>query len=246
MARKEGRGTSRSGERSPGDTTALAVIVTPVELEAEQGSQTSRLESAVATASATAKAATAVTKGAATAAKAVAQGAGRSAGKAAKASASAVSNAAAGATRVSGRAGKKAATAAAATVHYVGDLNGDGRFDAEDLRIAKAAIGKVAVEVGGEAKELGKAALRHQLVRDAAAGAVVGGAIASVVPLVGVPFGAAVGAAAVLVRGGSGSASTAAAKVIDKSARGATDFAAKGVKSASKPKAKRARAKAKP
>ncbi len=246
MARKASREASRLREGSSRETTALAVVVTPLEMEAEQSSQTSRLGSALATASAKAKIATAAANGAVTAAKSVAQRAGRSAGKAAKAGASTINNAASGAARVSGRASEKAATAAAATYHYLGDLNGDGRFDAEDLRIAKATLGKVAVEVGGEALELGKAALQHQLVRDAAAGAVVGGAIASAVPFVGVPFGAAVGAAAVLVRGGSGAGSTTAAKVIDKSVRGATALAAKRVKTTPKTRTKRSRAKAKP
>jgi hypothetical protein len=87
-------------------------------------------------------------------------------------------------TQVAGRAVGAAnkAGAAAATYHFVGDLNGDGRADMEDLRLAKAAVSKLAGELGGEAVELGKATMRHQLVKDAAAGAVVGGAVAAVVP----------------------------------------------------------------
>lgn len=190
-------------------------------------------------ASATAQTATAAAKGAVKTAKTAGKAIGRSAGSTAKASASAVANMAASATQASVQAGGKVATAAVETFHFVADLNGDGRFDTHDLRIAKAAVSKVAVELGGEAVEMGKAAMRHQLVRDAAAGALVGGAVASAVPLVGIPFGAAVGAGIVLARG-------AGSEMIGMAASGAAGLANQALQSAAKPKAKRSRAKPKP
>jgi hypothetical protein len=197
------------------EAQALAVVVTPHE-------STDQLGAAVA------KGSRAVSR-AADMAKGAVESIGRSTGSAAKASANAVANA-------SARVGEKAA----ATFHVVGDLNGDGRADVEDFRIAKAAVGKVAVDFGGEALDLGKAAMRHQLVKDAAAGALVGGAVASVVPFVGIPLGAAAGAAMVLVQGATG-------EIIGKSAGRAMDLAEKVMtKSIPKPKPKTKRSRVKP
>lgn len=73
------------------------------------------------------------------------------------------------------------------------DLNGDGKVDAEDLKIA---LGK-AKEIGGniaENRQACKGATNHPMVKDAAAGALVGGAIASAIPIIGSATGAAVGA----------------------------------------------------
>jgi len=139
---------------------------------------------------------------------------------------------------VTAQAGQKTAAAAAAAVHFVGDLNGDGRCDADDLRIAKEALGKVAVELGGAAVELKKEVLRHQVVRDAAAGAIVGGAIGSVFPVVGTHVGAAVGAGVVAVMGGSRQASTTTVEIIGSGASSATKLA-----KPAKSKAERSRAK---
>lgn len=55
-------------------------------------------------------------------------------------------------------------------------------MDAEDLRIAKATVSKVLFELNGEALELAKATLRHEVVKEAATRALAGGAVAAVVP----------------------------------------------------------------
>lgn len=157
-------------------------------------------------------------------------------GKAAKSARKTIGKSASRVAKISARIGGKAAEAAAATVNSVGDLNGDGRFDAEDLRIAKNAAGKVAAEIGGEAASLGKAALRHPLTKDAAAAALVGGAVGAALPLVTVTVGAAAGAALVVAKVGP----AAAVEAIGKGAGEAASYAKAKMTSARKPKAKRA------
>lgn len=82
----------------------------------------------------------------------------------------------------------------------VGDLNGDGKVDFEDAKIAAARMKEVAGVAADELGQLGKRALRSDLVQDAAAGAVVGGALLSLAPIpfvstmTGVTLGAAIGA----------------------------------------------------
>ncbi len=156
--------------------------------------------------STTVQSAAAVTAGAAKTAKAAGKVVGDTAKGAAKAGAGAVADAA----QTTAKAASKTARAASAAANVVGDLNGDGRVDAEDLKIAKRAVGKAAAELGSEAWELSKAALRHDLTKEAAARALVGGAVAAVVPVVGVPVGAAVGAATVLLNGSISSATSTA------------------------------------
>lgn len=210
MARKSKQPRDADTEQ-PG--TELAVLVTPHEVQPGRVSATARVGAAIAKGS---------------------QMAGRVAGNAVRATTETARASSGAAAKAAGN----VASGAAATFHFVGDLNGDGRADAEDLRIAKAAIGKAAVELGGEAMNLSKAAMRHPLVKDAAAGALVGGAVAAVVPLVGVPFGAAVGAAMVLAKGAAG-------EVVDKTASGAAGLANQALKAASKPKRRKPRAKPK-
>ena len=77
----------------------------------------------------------------------------------------------------------------------VGDLNGDGKVDIEDAKIAAAKMRDVAGATAAELGQLGKSALQSQLVKDTAAGAVVGGVLASAIPFVGTFTGATVGAA---------------------------------------------------
>lgn len=79
--------------------------------------------------------------------------------------------------------------------HQIGDLNGDGKIDAEDFKIAAGKAKQVATATAEEAANLGKRALQSDLAKEAAAGALVGGVVASVVPVVGTATGAAVGAA---------------------------------------------------
>lgn len=76
----------------------------------------------------------------------------------------------------------------------VGDLNGDGKVDEEDARIAAEWAKKTAKSVGAEAAELGRAAVRSDMVKDAAAGAAIGAVVAVPVPLIGPVAGAAIGA----------------------------------------------------
>lgn len=89
---------------------------------------------------------------------------------------------------------KKAKNAASSTAVVVGDLNGDGKVDQEDMDIAAAWARKAASSVGDEAVKLGKNALQSDMVKDAAAGAVVGAVVAIPLPLAGPPIGAALGA----------------------------------------------------
>lgn len=86
------------------------------------------------------------------------------------------------------------------TVDLVGDLNGDGKFDGEDLKIAIAKGKEVASIVASEAGALAKDVARSEMVKDTAAGAAVGAALASVVPLVGTVTGAVIGGAAVAAK----------------------------------------------
>jgi hypothetical protein len=90
-----------------------------------------------------------------------------------------------------GEAAQKGVGAAAV---LVGDLNGDGKVDAQDARIAAKWAKRQATGVGEEAARLGRAALRSDLAKDSATGAAIGAAIAIPVPLIGPAVGAAIGA----------------------------------------------------
>ena len=80
------------------------------------------------------------------------------------------------------------------TAVAVGDLNGDGKVDEEDARIATDWARKTASSVGDEASRLGQEVVRSELAKDAAAGAAVGAVIAIPIPVIGPIAGAAVGA----------------------------------------------------
>ena len=75
-----------------------------------------------------------------------------------------------------------------------GDLNGDGKVDEEDARIASEWAKKQAVALGNEAARIGKEAARSDLGKDVTTGAVVGAAIAIPIPVIGPVAGAAIGA----------------------------------------------------
>lgn len=101
---------------------------------------------------------------------------------------------------VLGSAADTAGDALAAVGVLVGDLNGDGKVDFEDAKIAAAKMKEVAAATALELGQLGKSALQSKLAQDAAAGALVGGALASMIPipfistLTGATAGAALGA----------------------------------------------------
>lgn len=82
----------------------------------------------------------------------------------------------------------------------VGDLNGNGKVDFEDAKIAVAKVRDVAGVAAEELGQLGKTTLQSKLVQDATAGAFVGGVLASTIPIpiistvTGAIVGAAVGA----------------------------------------------------
>lgn len=106
-----------------------------------------------------------------------------------------VSDAASSASKSVGEAATSAKNMGDVLAHQIGDLNGDGKIDAEDFKIASDRAKKIASATADEAGKLGKRALESDLAKEAAAGAVVGGVIASVVPVIGTATGAAVGAA---------------------------------------------------
>ncbi len=96
------------------------------------------------------------------------------------------------------QAAKKASTVMAGAANTVamevGDLNGDGKIDAEDFKIAAARAKVIATATADEAAKLGKEALQSDLAKDAASGAAVGAAVAIPIPLIGPAAGAVVGA----------------------------------------------------
>jgi hypothetical protein len=100
--------------------------------------------------------------------------------------------------RAAGQAITRAANAAGSMVGTVatqiGDLNGDGKIDEEDLKIATARAKEFATAAADETVRLGKEALKSDMVKDAAAGAAVGAAVAIPVPIIGPAAGAVVGA----------------------------------------------------
>lgn len=113
--------------------------------------------------------------------------------------ASSISSAAGDAGRSAIEAGKNAGQAvgkiAATTAVLVGDLNGDGKVDIEDAKIAMARAKQVASSIADESAKLGKEVIQSDLVKDVAPYAAVGAAITVPIPLVGPAIGAAAGAA---------------------------------------------------
>lgn len=77
----------------------------------------------------------------------------------------------------------------------VGDLNGDGKVDEEDAKIARDHATAALSVATNEAGKLAKSVVRAPLTKDVATYAAVGAAIALPLPIVGPAIGAAVGAA---------------------------------------------------
>jgi len=92
------------------------------------------------------------------------------------------------------RFGEKAKEVTSSAAVLVGDLNGDGKVDEADARIAAEWAKKTASAIGAEAGRLGKEAARSEMAKDAAAGAAVGAVVAIPVPVIGPLAGAAIGA----------------------------------------------------
>lgn len=113
--------------------------------------------------------------------------------------ASSISSAAGDAGRSAIEAGKNAGLSvgkvAATTAVLVGDLNGDGKVDIEDAKIAMARAKQVASSIADESAKLGKEVIQSDLVKDVAPYAAVGAAITVPIPFVGPAIGAAAGAA---------------------------------------------------
>ncbi|MBV5330016.1 MAG: SHOCT domain-containing protein [Chlorobium sp.] len=89
---------------------------------------------------------------------------------------------------------EKAIDTMSSTVVLIGDLNGDGKVDEEDARIAAEWTKKTANSIGDEISRLGKEAIHSDLAKDAASGAVIGAVVSLPVPIIGPMAGAAIGA----------------------------------------------------
>ncbi|MDO9050647.1 MAG: hypothetical protein Q7U70_04060 [Methylotenera sp.] len=110
--------------------------------------------------------------------------------------ASSISSAAGDAGRSAYEAGKNASQSvgrvASTTALLVGDLNGDGKVDIEDAKIALAKAKQVGSSAVEGATALGKVAMESEITKEAVAGATVGAVIGG--PLIGGPVTAAAGA----------------------------------------------------
>ena len=86
------------------------------------------------------------------------------------------------------------ASIAGKTATLVGDLNGDGKVDEADAKIARDRIASTLSAGADEVGELAKSVARTPLTKDVASYAAIGAAIAIPLPVVGPAIGAAVGA----------------------------------------------------
>lgn len=93
-----------------------------------------------------------------------------------------------------------AASLAGKTATLVGDLNGDGKVDEEDAKIARDRMASVLAAGADEAGQLAKSVARSSLTKDVASYAAIGAAVALPLPVVGPAIGAAVGAGLGLFR----------------------------------------------
>ncbi|WP_374284595.1 SHOCT domain-containing protein [Novosphingobium sp.] len=95
---------------------------------------------------------------------------------------------------------KDAMSVAGKTATLVGDLNGDGKVDEEDAKIARDRMASVLAAGADEAGQLAKSVARSSLTKDVASYAAIGAAVALPLPVVGPAIGAAVGAGLGLFR----------------------------------------------
>lgn len=89
---------------------------------------------------------------------------------------------------------ENAASVAGRAVTLVGDLNGDGKVDEEDARIARDHAAQALSVATNEAGRLAKSVARAPLTKDVATYAAAGAVIAIPLPFIGSAIGAAVGA----------------------------------------------------
>lgn len=99
-----------------------------------------------------------------------------------------------------GKLAKDAVSIAGKTATLVGDLNGDGKVDEEDAKIARAHVVSALSSGAEEVGDLAKSVARTPLTKDVASYAAIGAAIAIPLPVVGPAIGAAVGAGLGLFR----------------------------------------------
>ena len=95
---------------------------------------------------------------------------------------------------------KDAMSVAGKTATLVGDLNGDGKVDEEDAKIARDRMASALAAGAEEAGQLAKSVARSSLTKDVASYAAIGAAVALPLPVVGPAIGAAVGAGLGLFR----------------------------------------------
>ena len=112
--------------------------------------------------------------------------------------ATSISSTAGNAGRSAYEAGRSAGQAfgkgAGTTALLVGDINGDGKVDIEDAKIALEKAKQVGSSVADESAKFGKEVMQTDLVKDVAPYAAIGAAIAIPIPIVGPAIGAALGA----------------------------------------------------
>lgn len=90
--------------------------------------------------------------------------------------------------------GQAVGNVATTTAVLVGDLNGDGKVDIEDAKIALEKAKQVTSSISDESAKFGKEVMQSDLVKDVAPYAAIGAAIAIPIPIVGPAIGAALGA----------------------------------------------------
>jgi hypothetical protein len=109
-----------------------------------------------------------------------------------KSTSATIKTAATDASRTAYDASKKAVKVAGEEI--VGDLNGDGKVDAEDAKIALENAKRVAVKSAKEVRKQGRIVLDSELFKDILPYAAIGALIAIPIPIAGPLIGAALGA----------------------------------------------------
>jgi hypothetical protein len=115
-----------------------------------------------------------------------------------KSSATSIGESVSEASRTTYEAGKSASQAVGkivgTTAELVGDLNGDGKVDIEDAKIAIDKAKSMVNTAADETAKLGKEVMQSELVKDVAPYAAIGAVITIPIPFIGPAIGAALGA----------------------------------------------------